>query len=129
MNLFKKLFSGQYRSNSRVDELIGFWENDADDGSGLHAIWGYGIEFLEKGKGFNHNWGSDIRPEDRKQEILWTRNSEKNISIKFPEEDVWTAIEYEISDFIGAYNSKYYKLVEEGKDKFWCAPNPIYKRK
>ncbi len=38
------------------DELLGFWENDAEDGSGLHAIWGYGIEFFENGEGVSHNY-------------------------------------------------------------------------
>ena len=38
-------------------------------------------------------------------------------------------VNYEISDYIGAYGSEYFKLVETGKDEFWLFPEPIYKHK
>jgi hypothetical protein len=41
---------------------MGFSENEADDGSGLHAIWGYGMEILEDGNGYFINWRSEIEP-------------------------------------------------------------------
>ncbi|MFK7757409.1 MAG: hypothetical protein AB8B53_10805 [Flavobacteriales bacterium] len=39
----------------------------------------------------------------------------------------WEKIEIEISDFIGAYESEYYKIVDKGKDTFWGFPEPLYK--
>ena len=33
------------------DILIGIWENDLDDLSGLHAIWGWAYEFFKDGFG------------------------------------------------------------------------------
>ena len=35
------------------DELLGFWENDLYDGSGLRGIWGFGTEFLANGEGYD----------------------------------------------------------------------------
>ena len=109
----------------KQDELVGFWENDLYDGSGLHALWGYGIEFSEDGNGFNINWGHDIKPEDRKQPIHWKRKGAKIIAIKLEGEEDWDEVEYEISEFIGVYD----KLIEKGKNEFWIAPEPLYKRK
>ena len=108
------------------DELLGFWENDLDDGSGLHAIWGYGIEFLPGGEGISHSWGSDVKKEDREQKIYWKRNGEKNISLKFLEDGDWDNIEYEMT-FESAY--AFYKLVIKGKEEFWLSPEPLYRRK
>jgi len=113
---------------SGSDEIIGSWENGADDGSGLHGIWGYGIDFFEDGTGIYHSWGNDIAPEDPQQPINWKRNAPKNISIKFSKDSNWWDIEYDISKFTGAYDSKYFKIVEKGKNDFWCSPEPLYKR-
>jgi hypothetical protein len=131
ISLIKHLFSSKSKAfpKKMQDELLGFWENDADDGSGLHAIWGYGIEFLEDGKGFNHNWGSEVDLSDRRIPINWKRNNSTIIMIKFEAEEAWRTLEYEITDFIGAYNSKHFKLAEKGKNGFWTAPEPLYKPK
>jgi hypothetical protein len=131
ISFIKQLFGRKVNASSKAiqDELLGFWENDADDGSGLHAIWGYGIEFLEDGKGFSHYWGSEVEPSDRKTPISWKRDSATNIMIKLDTGDDWRALEYEITDFIGAYNSKHFKLTEKGKNGFWNAPEPLYKIK
>jgi hypothetical protein len=110
------------------DELIGCWENE-DDGSGLHAMWGFGIKFSAEGEGVNYTWANGLAPEDREQLIIWKRNSEQSISIKFVEDEEWSAIEYEISDFAGGYGAKYHKLTEKGKETFWCSPEPLYKYK
>jgi hypothetical protein len=126
----KRLF-GTKKAASEVahDELLGFWENDADDGSGLHAMWGYGIEFAQDGRGFYHYWGSEVDPSDSKTPINWRRNSAASIMIKLESEDAWNTLEYEITDFIGAYNSKHLKLTEKGKSSFWISSEPLYKIK
>jgi hypothetical protein len=42
-NLFKrrsKIKQPAIKAVSTVDVLVGLWENELDDSSGLHAIWG-----------------------------------------------------------------------------------------
>ncbi|WP_153797384.1 hypothetical protein [Foetidibacter luteolus] len=111
------------------DELLGFWENGADDGSGLHAIWGYGVEFLPEGKGFTHHWGGDVPEDEKRIEILWKRNNAKSVSCKYEDGEEWETVEYEITDFIGAYDSPCHKIVEKGKNEFWSSPEPLYRHK
>ncbi len=126
------------------DELIGGWYNGADDGSGLNAIWGYGLEFKSNGKGIYHSWGNDFElDEDETQDsntetesnieegFDWARISDSKVKIKFSKgtNDDWEEIEYEISDFTGAYEAKYFRIVKKGSEKFWSSPTPLYKSK
>ena len=115
---------------SYYDELLGFWKNGADDGSGLPAIWGFGLEFLVDGTGISHHWGSTVDEEFKQTPFFWKRLGSKKIEVLYgpdPTHDEWELVEYEISEFIGAYDGLYLKLVEVGKEEFWIAPEPIYK--
>lgn len=76
-----------------------------------------------------HPWGTDTKPEDRSAAIDWKREEEKVISIKYGSDDSWEKIEYETSDFAGAYCLRHTKLVEKGTDKFWGSCCPLYKKK
>jgi len=112
------------------DELPGFWEIGADDGSGLHTmVWGYGLEFMEDGKGIAHEWGSGIPENERKQIFRWKRMEEKIIAVRFENEGEWLNIDYEISLFTGAYGSRHFRLVEKGKNTFWFSHEPLYKKR
>ena len=57
IKLIKRLLSKSNNADARnteEDELIGCWENE-DDGSGLHAMWGYGIRFSVAGQGVSYS--------------------------------------------------------------------------
>ena len=131
LKLFRKLI-GLFQ-----DELIGGWYNGADDGSGFNEIWGYGLEFKSGGKGLHHHWGSDFddigieKNLTRNDTFNWIRIDHKKIKIKFSDEqdDSWQEFEYIISDFTGAYEAKYYKIVKKGTENFWSSPGPLYKLK
>lgn len=112
-----------------MDELIGFWENDLDDHSGLHTmIWGYGVEFLENNIGYIRNWGAGQHFEKDKVIFYWNRLDEKTIIIK-DEFEVSTKINYEIISYTGIDKQNYYQLINSGMITFWDFPYPIYKRK
>jgi hypothetical protein len=114
------------QKNNKQDELLGFWENGADDLSGLHAIWGYAIEFFENQEGVYHNWGGDTPQDEKKQKILWIRNDEKTISIKFEEELVWHKVEYQVDLYVYG-EVKWLRLTEKDKTRFWATAEPLYK--
>lgn len=111
--------------NNGEDELLGFWENGADDLSGLHAIWGYGVEFLKDGEGFRHDWGGD-EPGHQKARLQWVRNGEKKISVKFAGDQDWNIVEYEI-DFFEFGGIASHSLIEKNDTKFWSSPEPLYR--
>jgi hypothetical protein len=106
------------------DPLLGFWENDADDGSGLHAIWGYGLEFYADGTGVELNWGHDVKEENKKLPFRWKRTGPQTVAIQQDPEDEWEEIEYEITP----YALSYLQLTAKGQEGFWTAPEPICKR-
>jgi len=118
-----------FLKNKPKDELIGKWLNGADNGSGLNSIWGYGLEFKDSGIGINYNWGSDIPKNEEETTFNWERIGNNTIKIRYTSEDKWSEIKYEISDYIGAYKSKYYKIVKVGDENFWDSPEPLYKVK
>jgi len=115
------------------DELIGTWTGGADDGSGLRTmIYNFGLTLNKNGSGVSFSWEkAKERYDEDNAKIEWEYLGESKIKIRYLEEDVeeWEILEYEISDFIGAYNSKHFKLVEKGKSTFWEFPEPIYKNK
>lgn len=115
--------------NKPKDELIGKWLNGADDGSGLNSIWGYGLEFKKAGIGINYNWGSDVPKNEEETNFNWERINNNTIKIRYTSEDEWCEIKYIISDYVGAYNSKYYKIVKVDTESFWASPEPLYKEK
>ena len=122
---------------SNLDErnIIGTWSGGADDGSGLRTmIYNFGIKFYEDGTGITFNWNSDQDGyHEQIEKIVWEKLNDNTIKIKILFDDnvdeEMDVINYEISDFIGAYSSEYFKLVEKGKDEFWLFPEPIYKHK
>jgi len=107
------------------DELVGFWRNGIDDLSGLPQIWGFALEFLEGGDGINHNWGPNSKEDRRKEKINWRRTGAKTISVKFEWDDEWDDIEYEIT----VYDTNWFCLKEKSQEEFWCAPEPLYKKR
>ncbi|MEM9821152.1 MAG: hypothetical protein AAF985_08780, partial [Bacteroidota bacterium] len=59
---------------------------------------------------------------------------EKNkIKIRYQSEtksaENWEIIHFEMTDFTGAYHSKHFKLVNQGKATFWDFPEALYKSK
>jgi hypothetical protein len=106
------------------DELIGTWHNNAEDGSGLNAIWGYGIEFRKDGTGSYYGWGME---DNNEVSFEWMRTGTASIEIKTYDESTWQTANYSISDFIGAYNGKYKKLTTEDGEGLPGTPDPVYK--
>jgi len=110
------------------DVLIGTWEGGADDGSGLRTmIYNFGLEFREDGSGVSFLWDTKHRDETP---IRWEYIGEGKIRIQYVEDletTDWNVIEYEMSDFVGAYKSAHIRLVEKGKEEFWDFPEPLYK--
>ncbi|MFY7670783.1 hypothetical protein ACOSP6_06810 [Tenacibaculum sp. MEBiC06402] len=108
------------------DILIGTWVGGADDGSGLRTmIYNYGITFNNDGTGECFLWNKEnYKINESEDELEWKFVGDGVIWIKYAsgENDFnnWENVEIEISDFIGAYESKHYKLVEKGKEKRNC---------
>jgi len=100
------------------DELIGFWRNDPDDSSGLHGIWGYGVEFLPGGEGSSVGWHGSHPEENYEHKFIWQRVSDEVIKMKYEDEvdDDWETIEYEAKDLTRLYG--WHSLIEKGKDGF-----------
>lgn len=117
------------------DILIGTWAGGADDGSGLRTmIYNYGITFNEDGTGIDFCWNKkQSRIEESKCDLLWKCIDHCTIAIRYINDELdpgnWEIIKIEISDFIGAYNSEYLRMVTKGKNTFWNFPEPLYKSK
>lgn len=106
------------------DELLGFWENDLDDSSGLHAIWGHGTEFLPNGQGYDISWGGGKpREEDT---FFWQRTGNAQIIIRYGDDDEWETIDYEITDLTRLYG--WHSIVEKGKTGFLGSEEPLGRR-
>lgn len=117
------------------DILFGTWVGGADDGSGLRTmIYNYGVTFNDDGTGLCFSWNKENDEiEESESKIEWKFVQDKTIGIRYisGENDSydWENMEIEISDFIGAYESKHYKIVSKGKDTFWDFPEPLYRSK
>lgn len=115
--------------------LIGTWVGGADDGSGLRTmVYNYGITLNEDGSGISFSWNKEKqRIEETEDQLAWELMD--NGILKIREIDLgsasteWETIAIEITDFIGAYNSQHYKIVNKGKSTFWDFPEPLYKSK
>lgn len=105
------------------DELIGFWENDLDDNSGLHNAFGYGIVFLTGGEGIDANWGAGQPYQEDK--IVWRRVGPNTIMIKFEQDKEEDTIEYEIANLTNTHG--YSRITKKGKEQFWCYPQPMFR--
>jgi hypothetical protein len=118
---------GRNRDQQR-DELEGTWEIGADDVSGLHGIlWSFAIIFYKEGRGEIRLWQRGSSLDEKPQPFVWHRLGDQKISARLDNEEE-TIIEYDISDYEGPYSSRYKKLVEVGKDKFWQAEAPLYRQ-
>lgn len=117
------------------DILIGTWVGEADDGSGLRTmIYNYGVTFYDDGTGIHFSWNKENEEiEEYENELEWKFVENMTIGIRYASGandcNNWENMEIEISDFIGAYESKHYKIVDKGKDTFWNFPEPLYKSK
>lgn len=116
------------------DELTGRWDNDLDDSSGLHAIWGWAYEFKNDGTGIYLSWDSENK--NQQSGFLWKRITDNTIHTKFESEDIWTIIEYSISDITGPYNTRLFKLTDNNytatdfsKEGFWNSFGALFKEK
>lgn len=114
------------------DILLGIWENDLDDGSGLHAIWGWSFDFKADGTGKYSYWNKS----KLELEMLfeWRRVSVTKIQIKYQDDDEWSTVEYALSEIDGPYNSKLLKLIDinyqphdHWTEGFWDAPGALFK--
>ncbi|MFI5131712.1 MAG: hypothetical protein ACHQFX_17040 [Chitinophagales bacterium] len=118
--------------SAEKDELIGLWENDLDDGSGLHAIWGWSFRFNEDGSGIYSFW-SEQKLQSETQ-FFWSRISLSSIKAKYPDDEDWTIIEYTTKIIDAPYSGKLVKLTDNNytptdlsKDGFWDCFGAIFK--
>lgn len=117
---------------NKKDEVVGIWENDLDDGSGLHAIWGWSFHFKEDGTGIHYSWDESKLT----SEILfvWQRISSSTILAKYNDADELDKIEYTIIKVNGPYSSKLLKLTDKNykpndfcSEGFWGCCGAIFK--
>jgi hypothetical protein len=111
----KKIFSSLFINKSpaivkQKDELIGLWENDLDDGSGLHAIWGWSFRFNEDGSGTYYYWSE----QKLQSEIAfsWYRINEHSIKAKYADGEEWRLIEYSLKIVAAPYSGKLMQLTD-----------------
>lgn len=122
------------------DELVGEWYTD--NSGGIHILYGSAIRFDNKGKGIMNSWGGGDDPndiEDPKYEyeflIEWVRVDKASIKIRKEKDLEWIFLNYEMSTIIGAYNTKYDKIISIGnnstnefiKEWFWDIPEALYR--
>jgi hypothetical protein len=115
-----------------IDELIGLWENDLDDGSGLHAIWGWSFRFNEDGSGLYSSWQNQKL--DDETPFSWSRINSSAIKVKYEDDEEWTIIEYSLKIIDAPYSGKLIKLTDNNHVKtdlseegFWGCFGAIYK--
>ncbi|WPQ63464.1 hypothetical protein SIO70_01120 [Chitinophaga sancti] len=91
-----------------VDEILGTWENDLDDGSGLHGIWGWAYEFKADGSGTYYSW--DKQTLTHQDKFSWERIGDKAIRKKDTDDYQWETIEYSITIVSAPYSGRLRKL-------------------
>jgi hypothetical protein len=92
------------------DEMIGLWENDLDDGSGLHAIWGWSFLFNEDGSGTYYYWSEQKLQWETP--FSWRRIQPGIIQAKYEDDEDWTTIEYSLAIVNAPYSGKLLKLTD-----------------
>ena len=118
--------------SEKKDELVGRWENDLDDGSGLHSIWGFSFRFNEDNTGQYSFWGErklqDETPFD------WQRVNSNSIRIRYRNDDEWTTVNYALTVVNAPYSGKLLKLTdidykpdEPGAKSIWGYFGAIFK--
>ena len=140
MSLLKKLFfffnldKPAPQNEVETDELVGLWENDLDDGSGLHAIWGWSFRFEENGLGTYCHWSGQKL--DSEITFCWIRVNENSIKAKYEEDETWTIIKYSLQIIDAPYSGKLIKLTDNnyvstdlGKEGFWDCFGAVFMRR
>ncbi len=129
---FLKFNKNKKNSFKEEDELIGVWENDLDDGSGLHAIWGWSFKFNADGTGTYSFWSG--RKLENEIPFSWSRIGQNSIRAKYLEDEEWYKIEYSIVTVNAPYSGKLLKLTDNNykpdelsKEGFWDCFGAIYK--
>lgn len=114
------------------DELVGLWENDLDDGSGLHAIWGWSFRFNENGSGTYYYWSNQKLHSETA--FSWVRINQNSIKAKYDDDETWTIIEYSLQIIDAPYSGKLTKLTDNnyvptdlGKEGFWDCFGAVFK--
>ncbi len=113
------------------DEIVRLWENDLDDGSGLHAIWGYAYKFNDDNTGIYYTWSEQKL--DGEMQFKWRRTGDKSIQAKFDDEDDWDLLEYTLTIVDGPYGSRLLKLTDNNESatdlsiyNFWHGFAPVF---
>ncbi len=138
MKFLKKIFpifnTKKQTSNisEEKDELIGVWENDLDDGSGLHYIWGWSFQFNEDSTG-NYTYWNEQKIENEIK-FSWCRIDQHSVKVKYEDADNWTIIEYSLQVVDAPYAGKLMKLTDKNyvstdlaKEGFWGCVGAIFK--
>ena len=114
------------------DELIGLWENDLDDGSGLHAIWGWSFQFNEDGSGTYYYWSEQKL--DSEIPFSWSRINQNSITAKYEDDEDWVTIEYSLKIINAPYSGKLIQLTDNNyvptdlsEKGFWDCFGAIFK--
>lgn len=114
------------------DEIVGLWENDLDDGSGLHAIWGWSYKFNKDGTGVYYSW-SQSKPDDEIP-FRWERVSANTIKAKYPDDETWDMIEYTLQIVPAPYAGSLMKLTdnsytkgEMSREGFWSGYGAVFR--
>ena len=124
------------KEHESQDEIVGEWENDLDDSSGLHAMWGLAYVFNADGTGKSYMWEHGKVNDEYTYTYLWKRLGPNTIEIKLDEEDEGDVLEYTITTVNGPYGSELYKLTDSSyvadqyeSEGFWNASGPLFKNK
>ena len=118
--------------SEKGDELIGLWENGLDDGSGLHAIWGWSFRFDKDGSGTYYYWSEQTLQYETP--FSWSRINQNSINAKYSHDEDWTIIEYTIAIIDAPYSGKLLQLTDNNYTPtdlseigFWNSFGAIFK--
>lgn len=110
---------------ARKDELTGVWESGLDDGSGLHAVWGWSFRFDPDHTGRYACWDEGKLREERP--FAWQRLGQRSIRARYRDGSKWATIEYSLAVVNGPYRSRLLKLADRDAEGFWGCHAPVFK--
>jgi hypothetical protein len=118
------------------DEIVGEWENGLNDGSGLHAFWGYAYIFNEDGTGKSYMWEQGKVNDEYTYTFFWKRLGPNTIEVKTEEDDEGEILDYNITTVGAPYGGSLYKLTTSNyvpnefcNEGFWNVYGPVFKSK
>ncbi len=119
---------------SYKDILIGTWEENGDDMSGLNTmIFHSGIEFNKDGSGIIFGGPPSNEDSERYSKLPFNWKFIKPNKLMVTDEDhkegEWTTLQIEISDHTNPAGIKYFKLIEVCEKPSWDIFEPLYKIK